>query len=362
MKAFFFFFLKLHIWLLADLVLLAAFWLTRSSRAWMNGLAAYVSLPIQRALGRLCYRTDISIMEVVYVLAILLGLAYAAWSIAAVARAKGHRGQRAYSAVLGGLCACLGIYAGFCLLWGVLFWTDSFQDLSGITAQPVAKEDLLAVTEYFAQQLSATADDVKRDEQGLFAVSREEILESSPEVYDQLEKQFPFLAFEDTGVKAMYFSRLMSVINFTGFYCAYTGEANVNVDSPACLLPSTAAHEMAHQRGIASEQECNFLAVLASTTSEDPAYIYSGWLMGYIYLGNALYRVDPDAYWTIRDTLPETVEADLAYNNAYWDQFKDNAAQKVAAKVYDTSLKAYGDEDGIQSYGTVVDLLVAYYR
>ena len=56
------------------------------------------------------------------------------------------------------------------------------------------------------------------------------------------------------------------------------------------------------------------------------------------------------------------MEADLAYNNAYWDQFKDNAAQKVADKVYDTSLKAYGDEDGIQSYGTVVDLLVAYYR
>ena len=86
MKAFFLRHKKLHIWLLADLVLLAAFWLTRSSRAWMNGLAAYVSLPIQRALGRLCYRTDISIMEVVYVLAILLGLAYAAWSIAAVAR------------------------------------------------------------------------------------------------------------------------------------------------------------------------------------------------------------------------------------------------------------------------------------
>ena len=182
MKAFFLRHKKLHIWLLADLVLLAAFWLTRSSRTWMNGLAAYVSLPIQRALGRLCYRTDISIMEVVYVLAILLGLAYAVWSVAAVVRAKGRRGRRAYSAVLGGLCACLGIYAGFCLLWGVLVWTDSFQDLSGITAQPVAKEDLLAVTEYFAQQLGAAADDVKRDEQGLFAESRVDILESSPAV------------------------------------------------------------------------------------------------------------------------------------------------------------------------------------
>ena len=58
----------------------------------------------------------------------------------------------------------------------------------------------------------------------------------------------------------------MSALDFTGIYCPYTGESNVNVDSPACLLPSTAAHELAHQRSIALEQECNFLAILACTT------------------------------------------------------------------------------------------------
>ena len=31
-------------------------------------------------------------------------------------------------------------------------------------------------------------------------------------------------------------------------------------------------------------------------------------------------------------------------------------------KAYDSLLKAYGDERGIQSYGTVVDMLVAYYK
>ena len=33
----------------------------------------------------------------------------------------------------------------------------------------------------------------------------------------------------------------------------------------------------------------------------------------------------------------------------------------VSEKIYDTTLKTYGQTDGIQSYGTVVDLLVAYY-
>lgn len=353
---------KLHIWLLADLLTLAAYFLCRGNRAWMNALAERVTTPLKRAIGRLCYRVDFSVMELLAVLLVAGCVAYVLWSAAAVARAKKRRWQRTYGAVLGGVCIGLTVYAGFCLLWGVNFWTDSFQEKSGIYAQPVAQEDLLAVTAYFADQLSAAADGPERDEYGVFAVPTEEIFAAAPAVYDAVEQAFPFLEFDDPGVKPMFFSRLFSRMDFTGFYCPYTGESNVNVDSPACLLPGTIAHELAHQRGIASEQECNFLAVLASTTSGDPAYAYSGWLKGYIYLGNALYKADKDAYWEIRDRLPDGVKADLAYNNAYWAQFEDTVIQTVSTTVYDGVLKAYGDERGIQSYGTVVDMLVAYYR
>lgn len=328
----------------------------------MNALAEHITGPFRQAVGRLCYLTDISVMEVLEVLLVLGSLAYVIWNAVAVIRAGGRRGQRAYGAVLGAACVGLTVWAGFCLLWGVNYWTDSFQDQSGIYAEPVAQEDLLAVTEYFASQAARTAGAAARDADGLFSVPREEILENSVHAYDGISELFSFLAFDDPGVKAMRFSRLMSALDFTGFYCPYTGESNVNVDSPACMLPATIAHELAHQRGFASEQECNFLAVLASTTCGDPAYIYSGWLIGYVYLGNALYRVDPEAYWAIRERLPEEVQTDLAYNNAYWAQFQDTAAQRVSNKVYDGILKTYGDERGIQSYGTVVDLLVTYYR
>jgi hypothetical protein len=80
-------------------------------------------------------------------------------------------------------------------------------------------------------------------------------------VYDGAEALFPFLEFESQPPKAMFYSKFMSALNFTGVYCPFTGETNLNVDAPACLLPATVAHELAHQRSIASEQECNFLAV-----------------------------------------------------------------------------------------------------
>ena len=353
---------KLHIWLLADVLALAAFFLFRHRRPWMNALNDHITGPLRRVLGQLCYRVEFSVMEVSVVLAILLGAAYVIWSICAVIRSKGRRVRRLYGAVLGALCVCLSCYAAFCLLWGVNFWTDSFQEKSGIYAQPVAPEELLQVTVYFARQLSDTADDVPRDENGVFAAPWEEILAVAPRSYDGVEEMFPFMAFDDPGVKPMFFSRMFSRMDFTGFYCSYTGESNVNVDSPACTLAATVCHELGHQRGIASEQECNFLAVLAATTCGNEVYAYSGWLKGYLHLSNALYTISPDIYWAIRDQLPETVRADLAYHAAYWNQFRDTAIQKVSNTAYDGLLKAYGDERGIRSYGTVVDMLVAYYK
>ena len=139
-----------------------------------------------------------------------------------------------------------------------------------------------------------------------------------------------------------------------------TGESNLNVDSPACLCPANITHELAHQRGIASEQECNFLAIAAATSSDNAAYRYSGYFMGYIHLSNALYRADQTRWESLYALLPAEVIADLRYHSAYWAQFESPAAT-VSQKIYDTTLKGYGQTDGIQSYGTVVDLLVAYY-
>ena len=282
------------------------------------------------------------------------------WNITAVVRARGRQKRRAYSAVLGAVCAGLRVCVATSLLWGVCYYTATFQDRSGIRAEEVSLPDLTAVTAWFAENLAQTADQVPRDEAGAFNASLNEIFAGSTDIYQGAEDLFPFLEFEDRAPKRMFFSRVMSAMNFTGVYFAFTGESNINADAPACLIPSTIAHELSHQRGIASEQECNFIAIAVSLASGGPVYRYSGLLMGYVHLGNALYRADPDRWQVIRDTLPDTVVADLRQNSAYWAAF-EGPVNDAASKVYVSFLKSNGESRGVQSYGTVVDMLMAYY-
>ena len=347
-----------HIWALTVLTMFGFYRYAISSSEAATSFCV-LTQSIKDGYAGFWYLFPFSVVEWMYVAFILVVLVWVIVLLLRVCRGS-DRWNIAYGGMMGLACLCLTVWGFYCLFWGVNYYADGFQEKSGIYAQDVAVEELERVTWDFAVKLAEAADDVARDENGRFAVPREEIFAGSTEIYKNIAENFPFLARTDRMPKKMVFSRLFSAMNFTGFYTPFTGESNLNVDSPVCLLPANIAHELAHQRGIASEQECNFLAIAAATSCDDPNYRYSGYLMGYIHLGNALYRADREKWETIRALLPETVVADLHYHSAYWDQFEGVTA-KVSGKIYDTTLKSYGQADGIKSYGTVVDLLVAYY-
>lgn len=346
-------------WLAGLAAFFAVYFPLRTCRGAMNWLCGRVILPLELALGRLCSVTSVSVAEVLILSGIFAAVFYLAWQVRCLI-ARPQKGQRAVRMALTVLCAGLSIYAGFCLLWGVFYGADSFQDKSGLTARGGTVEELTALTERFAREVSAAGDQVQRDENGCFAVPRSEIFAEAMSAYDGVVQKFDCLKKPAVMPKAFVSSRGMSYLDFSGFYFPFTGEANLNDESPAAYLPANICHEMAHQQGIATEQECNFVAIMAATSADSAAYRYAGYLMGYVHLANALYRVDQAAWQTIRDSLPDTVRADLRQNSAYWAQF-DGLVNTAATKVYDGFLKSNGLTDGVQNYGTVVDLLLAYY-
>ena len=338
------------IWLCTLGAIFAAFFSLHKKTALMNRVWWGAVFPLERKLAALTACVSLSIAEVAIIsvgVAAFFGLTYA------LRRRKPGR----FAAVF--LCGVGTIYAAFCLLWGTAYYADGFQEQSGLRARGGTVEELYAATVRFADGVRETAGQVPRDQNGVFAASRQDILVGAEKAYLQAEKEFPCLHRDFIRPKAFVSSRALSALDFTGFYFPLTGEANVNIDSPAVYLPATVCHEMAHQRGYASEQECNFLGILAAVSCGDPTYAYSGYLMGYVYLSNALYTRDQAAWQKVRDMLPPEALQDLRYHSAYWDQFT-SPVKTVSNTVYDGFLKANGDHLGIQSYGTVVDLLLAY--
>ena len=352
MRAFLRTFRALHVWLLVNAAALALFFALRGQTAWMTAIAERFSMPLQRALGRLWAYVPFSVAELCYIGAAAFLIAFLVRSVALLARAE-YKREALYRRSLTLANAALSLYAAFCLLWGVNFYADDFCDKSGIRPAPVAYDDLVRVTRYFAEQAARRA----------CPVSRDAALDLAPTLYEPLYGEFPFL---DTGAdprpKPVFFSRVMSAMNVTGLYFPFTGESNLNMDFPAATFPFTVAHELAHRRGVASEQQCNFLGVLASVRSSDPAYQYSGWLTGCIHLSNALYAVSPEDWHEIRAELPEAVQADLRAASDYWARYENKPAARVSGKTYDAMLKSYGDALGMRSYGAVVDLLVEYFK
>ena len=130
---------------------------------------------------------------------------------------------------------------------------------------------------------------------------------------------------------------------------------------PDYTIPYTAAHELAHQRGIAREDEANFVAFLVCMASDDPYIQYSGYLNMFEYVGAALSGASSERYQAIFAELDRQVLYEEISYSEFYAKYRHSKVSHVSNAVNDTYLKLQGTP-GAQSYGMVVDLAVAYYK
>ena len=332
----------------------------RKNAALMRRLSVHFVQPVHRTLAALTAKLPFSLAEFLYALVIGGTLVYVVTELVRLLCRDG-RGKRLYRLMMRLLALVLAVYALFCALWGTYYYGDDFVEKSGLDMGEISAEDLELVTLYFAARVNDFAPLVPRDGEGCCASDRAALLARSPALFRRVTGDFPCLAGPEVPAKRMFFSRIMSIIDFTGFFCPFTGEANVNADFPVGLFAATVAHELSHQRGVAKEQEANFVAVLASLESEDSEYSYSACLLAFVHLANALATVKPEAVRMIYAGLDAGVLADLQAGNDYWARF-ESPVQTVTDAVYEGFLQSYDQKLGMRSYGACVDLLVNYYR
>lgn len=256
-----------------------------------------------------------------------------------------------------------GLYILFILLWGLNYNRLSFDKIAKLNVEKSSKQQLMSLCNNLIEKANSLRVLVKEDSNGVMTIEGgyRNVFKRASIGYEQISKKYPPLSGRYGPPKPVFLSEAMCYTGITGMYMPYTGEANVNVKIEDFMLPNTTAHEMAHQRGFAKEDEANYISYLACTMHPDKDFQYSGVMLALINSMNALAKADLESYKQLRNNYSEGVKRDLLYQNAFWQKYSGKI-DEISNKVNNTYLKSNGQQDGVASYGRMVDLLLAEYK
>lgn len=351
------------LWLsLFPLTLLTVEWAAANPRAVETIYSRRVYPFISQAWGFLFGWVPFSAFEILVYAALLLTAGLVVYTLVRVVTGP-HRLYRLANLVVGLALAATVLYAIFIGFWGLNYHRMPLADRLGWDARPSSAGELADLCEELVLSANAIRMTLPEDENGVVAppFATEEVLALIPAAYEKLSDTIEWMGGQYAAPKPVLASRPMCFTEITGIFSPFTLEANVNVAVPYPLLGANAAHEAAHQRGFAREDEANFIAFMACRASDDEYLTYSGLLLAAIHAMNALYGADQDAHRTLHALYCEGIRRDLWARSVFWDQFKGPVAE-TATQINNTYLQSNKQQDGVMSYGRMVDLLLAERR
>jgi hypothetical protein len=249
-------------------------------------------------------------------------------------------------------------------LWGLNNYRMPLESNFDYEIEEVSIEDLEDTAVYLLDNIKYLEKHIEFDENSLpiYKGDLEDIRKNSKLYFNRIAAVSDYLS---TGMysrpKPMYFSEIMSQLNYTGIFNPFTAEANINANIPKYKIPFVASHEIGHQRGYAGEKEANCLAFISCVESGDYYFEYSGYVSGLVYVTNALYKEDIEKYKEIRALYSDSLVDVLKNNYDYWQDYK-GLVSEIGEKNNNRFLKFSGQSEGTKSYGLVVDYLVAYMK
>ncbi len=162
-------------------------------------------------------------------------------------------------------------------------------------------------------------------------------------------------------IKPSLYGFFMQYFGIQGYYNPLTGEAQVNRFLPSFMLPFVVVHEMAHQAGIAAEDDANLLAYTISIQSGDPTFQYSAYLNMWLYNHYRLRRKDSVMANEIKAQLNELTLQHIDTLKQIRERYK-NEFNTYTTSMYDVYLKLLEQEEGIGSYNEAVATAWAWER
>jgi len=179
--------------------------------------------------------------------------------------------------------------------------------------------------------------------------------------YKALAEENDFYKYKYPSVKYSLLSPILPFIGISGYYNPFTAEAQITKGMPIVLIPYVANHEIAHQLGIASESEANFIGYLASINNPLSTVKYSGNLRLLMYCLSELRYRKYENYEEIKKSISPKIKKDINEIYSYWDAHQ-SVFNRYQSIIYDKFLKSNNQKDGLNSYNKVVSLAIFYNR
>ena len=327
--------------------------LARKAPAFFFSFYTDMSIAIEGTLSRITGIFPFSVFEllcVIGIVALIVNL------ILAIKRKRFMKWVTAFF-----MTVCLLVF-GFTFTWGLNHLGPRVTEKLGMNVDKYSVDQLEEATVFFMTRAGDAAALLPENPDGTTAFSDFRTLaKEAPEGYKNLESRgYSIFGGSDAPPKPLASGKLFSYMGTTGVFIFLTGESNVNPDAYIAAIPFTMCHELAHRKGIAEEEGANFCAFLACNASKNPEFNYSGFYDAFIYCYNSLYKASPDRAFTLWDYASPRLYADITASNTHYRKYKGKV-QDAAQSVNDMYLKAYGEDQGVQSYGAVTDSLIAWY-
>lgn len=250
----------------------------------------------------------------------------------------------------------------------ILYHCSTFAKQNNIPEETHSSSQLVSLADYLIKETNELSMKVQRDEKGQFILTTD-LNETAKSAMQNLGNEFPPLAGYYVKPKKVMYSYFMSQQYLMGIYFPFTMEANYNKEMYPLNLPDTVCHELAHTKGYIQEDEASFIAFLACANSDDVEYQYSGYVNALKYvLGKVRDNCDDETIEKVYSSINHDIVVDINANSDYWQSVQESdegiisskTVADISDKAMEASLKLNGVEDGKQSYGRMVDLLLNY--
>jgi hypothetical protein len=118
-------------------------------------------------------------------------------------------------------------------------------------------------------------------------------------------------------------------------------------------------HEIAHQLGIASEKDANFISFVMLINSDNEYHKYCGLSYALRLCLSEVSKIDMDQYKKLIGLVNEGIIQDYIDINKFWKKYDGNI-ESISKKTYDIYLKQNNIDSGIKNYNESISLILNY--